>query len=90
MKSKFGQLFFFFVILGIASCDPCDELGNKICECEGSAEEQERCKKELELRKTHPSYKEAKNSEQCLLALKSCSCEALRNNEVEKCGMTRG
>lgn len=88
---KFKELFFVFAMLGVASCDPCEQLANKICDCEETPAEQERCKKELELRKSHSSFDQARDVEACKKALTECtSCKALQNHEIEKCGMTRG
>lgn len=90
---KIRHFFLFIVIiLTTVACDPCDELGNRLCECEDTPQKQETCKKQLELRKSHPSLKQAKDPELCKRILESgtCTCDAWRRNEVEKCGQTRG
>lgn len=87
--AKIRQLFILFAILLAASCDPCDRLGSAVCDCAETPAEQEACKKELELRKSNPSYQKANDPELCRKALSTCLCTGLRRNEVEKCGMTR-
>ncbi len=76
--------------LGLAGCDPCRQLAEKICSCKESEEERRDCEKSLGLAPEHKYFKNAQEPEKCEQALKDCpTCEDIRNNKDDRCGLYR-
>lgn len=71
-----------------ASCDPCIQLSNLVCDCEPTANAQIACRQERELQRSQRNEDDA-DPEICAAALETCSCAAMENNDWEACGMTR-
>ena len=77
----------FLALLG-ASCDPCVQLTNSICDCEPTANAQIACRQERELQRSQRDESTA-DQEICARALETCTCAAMQNNDWEACGMSR-
>jgi len=75
----------------ITGCDPCRSLAEKICDCEESSFARDNCKRALDTFGGMQSYGNAVQPDQCRAILKdpNCSCLAIKNGQVESCGMTR-
>ena len=77
-----------FLALSGASCDPCVQLTNSICDCEPTANAQIACRQERELQRSQRDESTA-DQEICARALETCTCAAMENNDWEACGMSR-
>ena len=78
----------FLCMISGASCDPCVQLSNLVCDCEPTANVQIACRQERELQRSQRNEEDA-DPEICAAALETCSCAAMENNDWEACGMTR-
>ena len=89
--SRHLLLFSMFLVVLLTACDPCRNLAEKICECEETAAARDACRRSLDVYGNMQSYSTAAKTQICsdVLARESCNCLALRNGEVENCGMTR-
>jgi len=77
-----------FISLTVWGCDPCSELADRICDCEETPNAKLRCQQEREVQRNQREVLE-ENQEACAAALQTCNCEALEQNQVDLCGMTR-
>jgi hypothetical protein len=84
-------LLFGLIFIPLLGCDPCRTLADKICECEETSAARDNCHKTLDVFSSSPSFGVASKTEMCRMALenKDCSCLALRNGQLENCGLTR-
>jgi len=75
----------------VSACDPCRTLAEKICDCEESGAARDNCKRSLDTFSNMQSFSFAERTEICQEKLKdpNCSCLAIRNGQLENCGMTR-
>jgi hypothetical protein len=90
-KVRFGLMGMMGVLL-LSACDPCRQLADAICACEKNVIAQENCRKALDMRANHHGFVMARDEKTCkqVLDTKSgCDCNAIQNNDYEKCGMTR-
>lgn len=81
-----------FVALSlVAGCDPCRSLAEKICDCEESTVARDSCLRTLDTFGNMQSYSIAAQPDTCRAILKdpNCNCMAIKNGQVESCGMTR-
>ena len=85
---RFMMLSVGFLTLVGASCDPCVQLTNSICDCEPTANAQIACRQERELQRSQRDESTA-DQEICARALETCTCAAMDNNDWEACGMSR-
>jgi len=77
--------------LFLTGCNKCGELASLICECEETSIARENCKKNMDMKASHGGFERAVNEDKCAEVLVSSdfNCEAVRNHDYEKCGMTR-
>lgn len=78
-----------FVLLSLGACiDPCDRLSDRICECKGTATARETCRQQVAIQKENFDPDDA-NKAACEAALETCTCDALDQGELSKCGFSR-
>jgi hypothetical protein len=87
LSALFALCGLIFIFSG-ASCDPCVQLSNLVCDCEPTANVQIACRQERELQRSQRNEDDA-DPEICAAALQTCTCAAMENNDWEACGMTR-
>ena len=76
------------ITLASACIDPCDSLADRICKCEETDLEQTTCTQRVAIEKDKRDSTEADRAA-CEAALKTCTCEALTQGELSKCGYSR-
>lgn len=76
------------ISMASACIDPCDSLADRICKCEATDLEQTTCTQRVAIEKDKRDSTEA-NRAACEAALKTCTCEALEQGDLAKCGYTR-
>lgn len=89
-NNKLWAAFLTSMILIMCSCDPCRELSHKICDCKQNPSERDACRESLKLSSSYDSFDlQDKNSEQCVEAIKNCSCEQINAGELSQCSFSR-
>jgi hypothetical protein len=77
-----------FPTLGLSACDPCQALSNRICDCQPTPGDQQRCRIARDEQRNQRDVTD-EDREKCAAALETCTCDALDENQVELCGLTR-
>jgi hypothetical protein len=89
---RLAGLFVFLVALlptmGLSACDPCLDLSNRICDCQPTPGDQQRCRIARDEQRNQRDVSDD-DKEKCAAALETCTCDALDEYEVEACGLTR-
>ena len=75
-------------LMGLSACDPCLELSNRICDCQLTPGDQQRCRIARDEQRNQRDVSDA-DREKCAAALETCTCDALDQNQVELCGLSR-
>ena len=74
------------VALASSACqDPCVQLAERICSCEDTASDRSLCRTErIVNQQSHIQITDA-DRDACQAALATCDCNALDQNDLEKC-----
>ena len=76
------------ISLASACIDPCDSLSDRICKCEDTDLAETTCTQRVAIEKDKRDTTEADRAA-CEAALKTCTCEALEQGDLSKCGYAR-
>lgn len=77
--------------LPLAGCgDPCQQLAEKICQCEPGVRAQEACRLDFQTQQQNQPAPNEEQQDACVAAELTCTCEALDNNRTDMCGFARG
>lgn len=68
--------------------NPCDQLADRICECEETELQRQQCQQRVEIQKQQRDASE-KNKADCEAALVTCTCQALDDGNLAACGFVR-
>lgn len=89
-RSRLGLI---LLILAIAACfsackGPCEELADRICECELSASSQNQCNEQV---RDAMQLRDVSAAEEavCEAKLEGCTCEALEADDLAACGLAK-
>ncbi len=79
-----------FATIGMTlGCDPCRELGEKICHCHESELEVQKCIADLNEARSHTMFEKSGSVSKCEDVLKNCSCSEIMAGNMSACGLTR-
>lgn len=91
MLRRATLMLFVAASLGLASgcTDECQELAERVCECEQTLNEREACRIAFQAQERNRPDPTDEQREACGQALETCTCAALEENETFRCGFTR-
>lgn len=78
-----------WALVALWGCDgPCRALAERICDCEFNARERAACIQEIDSNESVRPPTDEEN-ERCSELMDSCTCDALENQEFDRCGLTK-
>jgi hypothetical protein len=76
-----------FGVVAAAGCeDPCVTLATRICNCELTSAERTNCQTERIVNEQSSIKITDADRDVCVAKLQTCTCDALDNNDLDKCG----
>ena len=89
------RLTLLLTLLGLSACgDPCKTLAEKVCRCEVDLSEQNACLKKVDAQasqrnKDSNAKAEQAGRERCAALIDTCTCDGLRDGNLQSCGLSQ-
>ncbi len=91
MSRTFAVLLALWPLVGAGcSINPCQQLAERICQCELSAAQRQSCRtNRITNQQNQFGFSLDGDADRCTAALETCTCDALDRQQTDQCGFTK-